>query len=96
MFNGMVQKPATKAHLANLSPLQSGPASRSQLQQLGEDPSPPTPTNWAAARRHSSFLHHSWDDSIPLSRDSFFLEFLNISLPSNVFFFFIKLLAAYI
>ena len=64
------------------------------LQQLGEDPSPPTPKNWAAARRHSSFLHHSWDDSIPLERDSFFLEFLNISLPSNVFF--NKLLAAYI
>ena len=27
MFNGMVQKPATKAHLANLPPLQSRPAS---------------------------------------------------------------------
>ena len=38
-----------------------------------------------AAQRHSSFLHHPWDDNIPLERDSFFLEFLNISLPSNVF-----------
>ena len=55
------------------------------LQQLGEDPSPPTPKNWAAARRHSSFLHHPWDDNIPLERDSFFLDFLKMSLPSNVF-----------
>ena len=60
----------------------------SVLHQLGEYPSSSPPLRWEAARRHAEFLHHSWDDSIPFERDSFFLEFLNISLPSNVFFFY--------
>ena len=59
----------------------------SVLHQLGEYPSSSPPLRWEAARRHAEFLHHSWDDSIPFERDSFFLEFLNISLPSNVFFY---------
>ena len=56
------------------------------LNQLVEVPpsSPPT-SRWEAARRHSEFLSYAWDDSIPLERDSFFLEFLNLYVPSNVF-----------
>ena len=55
------------------------------LQPLGENPPPPTPVNWAAARHQSSFLRHPWDDTIPFER-LFFLEFLHATLPSNVFF----------
>lgn len=35
--------------------------------------------------RHSEFFRYPWDDSIPLERDSFFIEFLNVYVPSNVF-----------
>ena len=48
-------------------------------------PSSP-PSRWEAARRHTEFLHHPWNDNIPLERD-LFLEFLNLYLPTNVFVF---------
>ena len=58
----------------------------SLLNQLDEFPTLSSPpSRWEAARRHSEFLRYPWDDSMPLERDSFFLEFLNLYVPSNVF-----------
>ena len=59
----------------------------SLLHQLDEYPSSSPPSRWEAARRHTEFLQHPWNDNIPLERDSFFLEFLNLYLPTNVFVF---------
>ena len=57
----------------------------STLNKLVEVP-PPSPTpRWEAAQRHSEFLRYEWDDNIPIERDSFFLEFVNLYVPSNVF-----------
>lgn len=57
----------------------------SLLHQLDEFAPSSPPSRWEAARRHTEFIRHPWDENIPLGRESFFLEFLNLYLPTNVF-----------
>ena len=46
-------------------------------------PPPSTTPQWDGARRYTEFLRYPWDDSIPIERDYFFVEFLNLHVPSN-------------
>ena len=51
--------------------------------QLDEFPPSSPPSRWEAARRHTSSDIHGTKTS--LWRETFFLEFLNLYLPTNVF-----------
>ena len=69
----MVQKPTEETYLANLPHCRVDPPA-AVLQELGEQSPPPTPFHWEAAQRHSEFLQHTWDETIPIYQ----------SLPNNV------------
>ena len=81
-------KSQQEKHLLPSCPFCRADPPASVLLQLVNYPTPSLPSSppsrWEAARRHAEFLHHPWNDNIPLERDSFFLEFLNLYLPSNV------------
>ena len=66
----MVQKPTEETYLAKLPHCRADPPAV-VLQELGEQSPPPTPFHWEAARRHSEFLQHTWDETIPIERDFF-------------------------
>ena len=84
-------KSQQEKHLLPSCPFCRADPPASVLLDLVDYPSPTVPSSppsrWEAARRHTEFLHHPWNDNIPLERDSFFLEFLNLYLPTNVFVF---------
>ena len=70
----MVQKPIEETYLANLPHCRVDPPA-AVLQELGEQSPPPTPFHWEAAWRHSEFLQHTWDETIPTERDFFLKNF---------------------
>ena len=54
------------------------------LEALGVHPSPPTPFHWETAQNHIEYWNYTWDESIPIERDVFFLQYFQERLPDHI------------
>ena len=51
---------------------------------LGVHPSPPTPFHWETAQNHIEYWNYTWDESIPIEREVFFLQYFQERLPDHI------------
>ena len=72
-------------HIWPTCPLFRADPPASMLLRIEVPPTPPpTPFRWEAARQHMEFVNYAWDETIPIERDSFFIQFFQQRLPNNI------------